>query len=332
LVTCLMLALTGAFSSCPGWCDPCNYFIDRQGQTIKALWGVEPVNQGFSQGLVVVAALRPTRKMGFMDKDGQWFIQPTFTEARDFSEDLAAVAVEQKWGFVNREGKWAIRPSFASARSFSEGLAAVAVTRGYDATKWWGFIDKQGQWVVQPSFGNVTAFSEGLAGAEVDRKWGFIDKSGKWVIQPAYSDVGTTRPCDHLFHGLRDGVWEDTRREVIAFSEGLTAAYDEHDGRWGFINKDGRWVIQPQFIGAGGFSDGLAAVEAGGLWGFVDRSGNWVVTPFSVEAHGFTDGVAAVEYRGTSGFIDKAGKWEIGPGYQQVHAFSDGLAAVSVNR
>ena len=43
-------------------------------------------------------------------------------------------------------------------------------------------------------------------------------------------------------------------------------------GRWGYIDKTGKVVINPQFEKAQPFSEGLAAIRLGRKWGFVDRS------------------------------------------------------------
>ena len=55
------------------------------------------------------------------------------------------------------------------------------------------------------------------------------------------------------------------------------------DGKWGYIDKSGKFVIDPQFDYAEGFSEGLAAVRSGdektGKWGFIDRSGKYAITP-----------------------------------------------------
>ena len=45
-----------------------------------------------------------------------------------------------------------------------------------------------------------------------------------------------------------------------AFSEGLAAVMGKND-KYGFIDKTGKFVIQPQFYRVGDFSEGLAAVE-----------------------------------------------------------------------
>ncbi|EAK1349894.1 WG repeat-containing protein, partial [Campylobacter coli] len=51
------------------------------------------------------------------------------------------------------------------------------------------------------------------------------------------------------------------------------------NGKWGFIDKSGKIVIEPKFDGVGNFSEGLAGVELNGKWGFIDKSGKIVIEP-----------------------------------------------------
>ena len=49
------------------------------------------------------------------------------------------------------------------------------------------------------------------------------------------------------------------------------------DGKWGFIDKDGKVIIEPQYAEAHSFSNGYAAVKKDGKWGFIDKSGKLVI-------------------------------------------------------
>src|SRR5438132_13807171 len=52
------------------------------------------------------------------------------------------------------------------------------------------------------------------------------------------------------------------------------------DGRWGFIDARGEWVIEPRFGRAIFiFEKDRVRVEQGGRWGYIDRKGNWLVKP-----------------------------------------------------
>ena len=49
--------------------------------------------------------------------------------------------------------------------------------------------------------------------------------------------------------------------------------------QWGFINKKGQYVINPQFDYAGEFLEGLAMVEIGKKRGVINKSGEYVANP-----------------------------------------------------
>jgi len=51
------------------------------------------------------------------------------------------------------------------------------------------------------------------------------------------------------------------------------------DGKWGYIDTTGKVVIQPQFVKARFFREGLAAVMVGIKWGYIDTTGKIVIQP-----------------------------------------------------
>ena len=55
----------------------------------------------------------------------------------------------------------------------------------------------------------------------------------------------------------------------------------EQNGKYGWIDKSGSYVIQPQYVQTTDFfEDGFAAVHAkDGKWGVIDKSGKYIITP-----------------------------------------------------
>ncbi len=98
--------------------------------------------------------------------------------------------------------------------------------------------------------------------------------------------------------------------------------------------KTGIIVINPQFEGAGPFSDGLAAVRIGGKWGYIDQTGRYVINPQFDDAESFSDGLAVVrigdDTTGKWGYIDQTGRIVINPQFDEAYPFSDGLAQVRI--
>ena len=67
---------------------------------------------------------------------------------------------------------------------------------------------------------------------------------------------------------------------ALPFSAGLAAV--SLGGRYGYIDKSGKIVINPQFEQASNFYEGLASVRMGNRWGYVDKNGKIVMIRNSI--------------------------------------------------
>lgn len=65
--------------------------------------------------------------------------------------------------------------------------------------------------------------------------------------------------------------------DMLSYSDGMILL--EKDGKYGYMDYTGRWVIQPTLDGASPYLEGVAAMEKNGYWGMVDTNGNTVI-PF----------------------------------------------------
>ena len=70
-------------------------------------------------------------------------------------------------------------------------------------------------------------------------------------------------------------------------------------------DKQGTFVIKPQFDRTRNFSEGLAAVKVADKWGFIDKQGAVVSKPQFGVAKEFSEDLAAVYVAGKWGFIKK---------------------------
>lgn len=87
--------------------------------------------------------------------------------------------------------------------------------------------------------------------------------------------------------------------------------------KWGFIIIDntGKYVVDPQFVDAAGFTEDYARVKVGDKWGFIDKTGKNIVNPKFDKARFFSEGLAIVKVGGKFGIIDKTGKYVVNPQY-----------------
>jgi len=101
-------------------------------------------------------------------------------------------------------------------------------------------------------------------------------------------------------------------------------------GKFGYMDRDGRVVIQPLFDSARRFLDGLAVVQVGKKWGCIDKAGKIVIKPQFDRPYSFSEGLAAVSVGGKWGYIDNTGKTVINMQFDLALPFSDGLACTLV--
>ena len=152
--------------------------------------------------------------------------------------------------------------------------------------------------------------------------WGYRDMTtGEFVIQPQFDNA-------------------------LYFSEGLALVLV--DGKWGYINTTGEFVIKPnpQFDNAWSFSEGLAQVRVDDKLGYIDTTGKFVIRPRFYFAEDFSEGLAAVYvggrwvelgegYRtavgGKWGYVDRGGELVISnPQFSGVESFHQGSARVRI--
>ncbi len=202
-------------------------------------------------------------------------------------------------------------------------------------------------------------------------KLGYVDRSGRMAIEPRFdapeARLGLTKQLVDSDFSLDKLVQSDFLMLAMhlrrhQFSEGLAAV--RVNDLWGYIDRSGNVVIEPQFDAAEAFVGGLAAIKVVDSWGRVNRDGDIVVTPQFDFLGRFSDGLARVKVgtdwrvadlsqlqamgpdlprwrhlsgnrieiatEGKWGFVDESGAYVVDPVYEDALPFSEGLAAVEL--
>ena len=105
------------------------------------------------------------------------------------------------------------------------------------------------------------------------------------------------------------------------------------DGKEGYIDLSGKWVVEPGYEQTKMFSGGLGAFKAGGKWGFLDSSGKVIVSPRYDNTWPFSGNRGRVKLNDKLGFIDQKGKEVIPPKYAFAVDFpiNDNLARIALH-
>lgn len=251
----------------------------------------------------------------------------------------------KKWGFIDKTGKMVIEPQFDDVlrdqyggcfpythrlfKNFSEGLCAVRVGNK------WGYIDKTGNFVIAAKYDNAGTFSEGLGCVRLGAKCGYVDKTGKLVLPlqfDAYEQSNSARSDNP------DWDFTSSLVEKFGFSEGL--AVSRKNGKEGYIDRSGKFVIEPTFLSASPFYGGVAKVESADAVRhypsstFIDKTGKPIIDTqehcidFSdkifLATNGKFDATRKLYYLNSKG--ERLCKEE----FVDARIFSEGLAAAAV--
>lgn len=298
-------------------------YIDKNGD-----WSLKPIYQQaypFHDGYAVTmwGVSGTAYGYGLIDHEGEYITEFTYTAMRGYYDGrlIAKQAKPEAWGYFDLEGNNLFGDKlFADASIFVAGLAPAAE---YSGENLYGYLDETGEWAIEPKFELASVFDAdtGLAmvrrGGESTGKYGYIDRTGEIVIDYRYAYAGTfseglSPVKESTVKGALDWGFIDPTGEIVLrgedwgycreFSEGLAAVCvgdpESEDAKWGYIDKTGAWVLEPQYHGALSFTEGLAAVDIGDesrpAWGYINPQGEMVIDAEYEAAGMFSEGVASV--------------------------------------
>lgn len=313
----------------------------------------------YSEGLLLVTMeVEGQARCGYLNKEGEFVVQPTFLEGRPFSQGLAAVKMVvsraeadrrvadylhindyhsgegdwvERYGFINQKGEMVIAPSFRDAYGFSQDLVAVELTEGE-----WGYLHLNNSLAVLGQYDWADDFVGDYAIVQQEGYYGVIRQDGSLALPLDFSSIGGG---DGIFSVKLDqkyaiaspegGILKEAAYDSVGyFSEGY--AMVEVDGLWGYVNQGGNQIIAPQYRQAFHFSEGYAWVRQGSTYSFVDCNGVVLLqNPHSVsQVTSFSEGYARGKYGIYYGFFDKTGDLVIPFQYRDAAPVSEGVGLV----
>jgi hypothetical protein len=302
-------------------------------------------------------------KYGFIDKNGEVKIQPTFDNESEFingfailtQNDLTTIVIDTNGNrlteFKDNFPFWITKKNDQSQSYkyfFNDNRLPVFDT----LTKRYGFIDSKGDLVIKYQFSHISNFSEGRAAvgfwdnnpnrtfatpsaeyyAYSDSiKWGFIDTNGVLIIETKYRNVSTfelgiCNVDDKFIDKFGNQINIDSISDPLLFC------------RTQKENRDFHYQTDKYISPVCNFNECLisATDKNKRADGFINCQNEWVITPKYNNVRDFSNGLAAVQRRFDKfffewGFINCNEDTIIKFQYQEVGDFSQNLAPVCKN-
>ena len=261
------------------------------------------------------------------------------------------VTLNDKTGLFNSEGKEIIPISYRwiYTDEIDDNIPIVARLNGKE-----GYINTKNEWVIPPTYRDAFAFRQGLAKVQKEgtKHYMYINLKGEPVIQDFYTDMFDSSDNANIVTVLlREN--NECKYKVYDFKGNLLGNYDnfrknrtgnavfavKKDGKWGYIDANGKIVIPLEYEEVADFSEGLAPVCKNGKWGYINLKKE-VVIPFKFansKMYSFKNGVARYCYTGgnslhsddVNGLINLKGEIIVEPKYKSIEYINGNVAMVS---
>jgi len=239
----------------------------------------------FNEGL---AAVKVNMLWGFINMKGDTIIDYLYSDAKSFDNGIAFVKLDEFWGAIDKSGEIIIGFLFDCIDNFINGYARI-----YKNNKV-GYVDMQGRVIVSCKYDLIGEFKDGFAQITkrcggFEAKYGLIDLSGKEIVACKY---------DGLIGKFKNGLAQVSIKDSIGKET------------YGFIDKNGYERIPCRYDFAWSFDMPITGVELNGKWGFIDLNGKIIIDFKYSQIEPFKNGISAVNIGGwQSGYFFCGGKW-----------------------
>lgn len=294
----------------------------------------------FSEGLI--AFKDPKNKWGYLDQTRKVVIAPQYDKATEFIGGMAVVGVNnslyEEFGIINKTGQYLLKPKYHRIQPLQNGLFIT------EYSVYYGLLNKNLD-VVLEKYRDIDCSPDGWVRAvDIGGDIVYLDQSGKKVLipdsfyDPGIFSEGLVRVSFRNEEGFSALGYMDRSGKIIfqktnfnnivelsTVSDGLILAKTKKgpDGlsweRYGYLDRTGKWVIQPCYTQAGSFNNGLAPVrvrdgESG--YCYINKQGQEVIPPRFSMARPFFEGYAWVNDKGKWGIIDTKGNYLLKPTFE----------------
>lgn len=213
-----------------------------------------------------------------------------------------------QWGTISKKGAWELSPVFdevLSFKGFSVGRKNLAYTFFSNQKTWKSTSKPIG--VLKSKFLMIEDDSSrvGLLGENLNSIIPALFTEIKSVQDYFVAYTDTTCSLFDVDGALIIGPDVNIQR-IEGFSENYFLV--QKDGRWGFLDLQGRMRISNRYEAASTFSEGMAPIKLRGKWGFIDKEEALVVQPFYDKVSSFSGGLAIVSLDNREGLINSQGQ------------------------
>lgn len=257
------------------------------------------------------------KSWGYIDKSGQFAIQPMYDWVSGFSCGYALVRMGSQYTFIDTKGHTQSSPTIDDGTEFYYNYAVVESDGGY------GLLNTKFTFTIQPYLyeASENIGDNGLLAAKMSSgdKWGYMNTSGEQIIQPMYDWADPFKDGGAVVYlNNKCAVIDKKNQYLIPFSDdelynvgdGIILCWSQDGEKCSIKDLKGNVVVQPIYAEFGEPVDNklIPAYDKNEKCGYIDYQGN-VKIPFNYDAvDPFFEGYAFVKQSDALLCIDTKGQ------------------------
>ena len=296
-----------------------------------------------------------------LDGDGKRLTTQLYQDISWLGEQYFKVRQNKYWGIINGAGKEITICKYDAIESYLEGHFKVNLLGEdgiLDAKGQWAvppqkkeidIVDPK-RYLVRSPYGSYVAYYPNVKQFDAEfflyrkgnyfiektlaNKVGLVDNDGKRIIKPEYDEISPL--WQDSIYVVRNGSkysfitksgrimdHDDNRfQDVMGMREDFIGV--KIDGKWGFVDVNGKLRIANRYDGIGLYNEGRAPVKILGHWGYIDKLELLKVQPKYDEVSEFKNGLCIVTRNGKYGLINAMGREIIEPQYDSLYRLETG--------
>ena len=177
----------------------------------------------------------------------------------------------------------------------------------HDKNDLYGLLDENGNEIVPAEYLYIDKIRDGMIPAFTKEKvFIFLDESGKKIKDVSFYDINPL------------------------YTQDLLGVADVKTRKWGFVDKNLNYVIEPQFDAISNFEDGITIAKQGELWGIINKSGKYILEPQfkDDELESYNQGTFIVSKGGKIRLIDTKKAKILDAEYDEFYGMTENKAVV----
>lgn len=234
-------------------------------------------------------------------------------------DDYARVLSKGKWNFVYKNGTDVFPYNYEYMQHYPDGNVRLR----HDGK--WGLMNCNNEEIIPHEYDELYYYESGYCRVKRDGRWGLVNNFGKTIISCRYDTIG-------LF-GMESSFGETFDESII--KEGpimKDLAFAKQAGKCGFINKNGKPVIDCVYDSLLKFRPGYAIFVLNGKKGLVNDLGKMIISARYDDMKYFFGHLALVKTGAFYGLVDELGQSVLPCKYEAIEQFENSTEALIVKK